>query len=247
MYLELLEHTLTRFAVRCHAFCLMWNHIHLLLTPTTFPLSRMMQQLNSRYCRWFNKRHRRVGHMLQGRYAGLLIDGPVYFLNAFRYLALNPVVAGKVTHPADWPWSSYRATMGLAPLPSFLDLRDVCAAMDATDLAEARDRLDMFVMSGDPVGEFWGRLYVGSEGLQRRVGSLLEPHRANPEFAYADRFATRPALATLLEDATPGPTRDRAVHEAFLQHAYTLNEIGKAVGKHPTTVWRWVQRAHARR
>ena len=133
MYLELLDYTLTRFAVRCHAFCLMWNRIHLLLTPTTFPLSRMMQQLNSRYCRWFNKRHRRVGHMLQGRYAGLLIDGPVYFLNALRYLALNPVVGGKVVHPADWPWSSYRATMGLVPLPSFLDLREVCAVVDATD------------------------------------------------------------------------------------------------------------------
>ena len=98
------------------AFCLLVNHLHLLVTPREQPLWRMMQQLNSTYCSWFNQRHERVGHVLQGRYKSKLIDDCAYFLNATRYLALNPVVAQQVEHPEDW-WSSYRAAIGLATTP----------------------------------------------------------------------------------------------------------------------------------
>jgi len=106
-FLELLEDALARFSVHCHVFCLLWNHYHLLVTPDEIPLWRMMQQLNSGYCQWFDRRHDRVGHVLQGRYKGPLVDNAGYFLNAARYIVLNPVEAKLVEHPIDWNWSSY--------------------------------------------------------------------------------------------------------------------------------------------
>ena len=119
-FLTRLTVTSARFGVRCRAYCLMVTHFHLLLEPNLFPLSRMMQQLNSSYSQSFNRRHERVGHVLQGRFKSPMIDGDDYVRRVLRYIALNPVRAGLVAHPAEWPWSSYRATAGLETRPSFL-------------------------------------------------------------------------------------------------------------------------------
>lgn len=242
-YLQLLAGTLDRFRVRCHAFCLLWNHAHLLLTPTDYPVSHMMQQLNSNYCQRFNGRHQRVGHVLQGRYKSVLVDGASYFLRALRYISLNPVVGRKVTHPGDWPWSSYRANAGLAPAPPWLYLPDVWNALDATCAAEAHERFAGFVSAGDGGEDLWGPLIMGSPAFARRIDPLLDPHRGNHELTYAERFATRPSLPALLVGRQCGPDLDNAVCDAFCRHAYTLRELGAALNVHPGTVWAWVRRA----
>src|SRR5262245_20368260 len=73
-FLTRLAATASRFDVGCHAYCLMPNHLHVLLKPAAVPLSRMMQQLNSAYSQAFNRRHERVGHVLQGRFKARLVD-----------------------------------------------------------------------------------------------------------------------------------------------------------------------------
>ena len=77
-FLELLARTLPRFDVRCVAYCLVWNHYHLLLVPNEHPISRLLQQLNSAYCQRFNRRHHRVGHVLQGRYGCRIVEDGAY-------------------------------------------------------------------------------------------------------------------------------------------------------------------------
>lgn len=72
-YLALLERSARRFSVHVDGYCLMWNHVHLLLRPTAYPLWRLMHQVNSAYCGWFNRRHGRVGHVLQGRYKAQIV------------------------------------------------------------------------------------------------------------------------------------------------------------------------------
>ena len=242
-FLELLAKALTRFSVRCHAFCLLWNHFHLLLRPGPIPLSRMMQQLNSDYCQWFNRQHQRVGHLLQGRYKGPLVDNAGYFLNAVRYIVLNPVEARQVQHPADWAWSSYRATAGLAPPPKFLDLDEVWKALDASAPDEGPARFETFCSAGIGSDDPWATLIRGSERLKRRVDPLLVDVREKVDFVYKERFATRPPLADILKTASNRDSRDLAVREAFCVHAYTLREIGEAVGSPVGTIWSWVQRA----
>ncbi len=245
-YEGVLSEGLNRFGVTCHSYCFLWNHLHLVLTPWEHPLSRLMQQVNSTYCEWFNKRHGRVGHVLQGRYRCRLIDDESYFLNAIRYVALNPVTANKVRRPEDWPWSSYRVMMGLAETPAFLDFTAIFRALDADTENEMRERLRVFVEAGD-VSDGWRSLIEGTTRFMRAMDPMLEPHRGNPEFTYGDRYATRPSLSELLHDRA-GLALDMAVAEAFLKHAYTLREIGEALGgRHASTIWRWIQRTlHAR-
>jgi putative transposase len=242
-YLELLSSSLARLGARCHAFCLMWNHVHLIVRPDTQPLWRLMQQVNSHYCEWFNHRHDRVGHVVQGRYKSRLVEDGSYLLNALRYLALNPVVARKVAHPADWPWSSYRAAAGLTPVPTFLDLDGSASAFDATSWREAQERYVTFVTAPDAMETIWGPLFAGSRAAGDRIDALLTPHRTNQEFVYAERFATRPSLASLLVGAAVGAELDAAVRRAFCRHAYTLRTIATALGVHPSTIWKWTKRA----
>ncbi len=76
----LMQEGIERFGHRVHAFCLMSNHIHLVIQVSDIPLSRIMQNLSFRYPRWVNSRHKRMGHLFQGRYKALLVDGDSYLL-----------------------------------------------------------------------------------------------------------------------------------------------------------------------
>jgi len=93
-----------------HAYVLMTNHVHLLVTPKhADSLPRMMQSLGRRYVRYVNFNYRRTGTLWEGRYRAAPIDGEAYFLACSRYIELNPVRAGMVRHPREYAWSSYRA------------------------------------------------------------------------------------------------------------------------------------------
>lgn len=108
----LLQEGACRFGYRVHAFCLMTNHIHLALQVGDIPLSRGMQNLSFRYTRWINWQKRRTGHLFQGRYKAVLIDGDDYLLELVRYIHLNPVRAGMVDDAEQYPWSGHRAYLG---------------------------------------------------------------------------------------------------------------------------------------
>lgn len=245
-FLESLQDTLARFCVSCIAYCLLWNHYHLLLAPREISISRMMQQLNSAYCQRFNRRHGRVGHVLQGRFAARLVEDGAYARSALRYIALNPVASGRTNDPSDWRWSSYRATAGLDDAPDFLQLGHVWAAFGTSDAAVGRARFLTFVRGG--LQEmFLHPLLHGSDALAQEVSPLLGPLQAVREFSYSERFATRPSIGVLLEGRHDRIDLEDAAYSAFCRHAYTLAEIGLAVRRSPSTIWRWVQRAGARR
>ncbi len=123
-FLELLPRLCDRFRITCLAYCLMWNHTHLLLRPLDKPISSLMQQLNSTYCQWFNRRHERVGHVLQGRFKGRLVEDDASLVRVLRYILRNPVAARYVDDPAAWRWSSYRAIAGLEAAPDWLQVEE---------------------------------------------------------------------------------------------------------------------------
>ena len=99
---------------RVLAFALMPNHVHLLLEASpTIALSEVMRELSLGYTRYFNKRHRRVGQLYQGRFYSNLVDRDAYLLEVTRYIHLNPVRAHLVQRPAQYPWSSFPFYAGL--------------------------------------------------------------------------------------------------------------------------------------
>lgn len=102
------------------AYCLMWNHYHLLLETPKPNLANGMQQLNGSYGKWFNFVHERVGHVLQGRYRSRLVVDEGHFVWLTGYIVLNPVRSGLVDSPEEWPWSSYAHTIGLDTEHPFL-------------------------------------------------------------------------------------------------------------------------------
>lgn len=112
--LELLEENARRFEVAVHAYVLMDNHFHLLLTPQTAEgLPAMMQAVGRRYVRYFNDTHGRTGTLWEGRYKSTLIETERYLLVCMAYIDLNPVRAGLVAQARDYPWSSHGHYAGL--------------------------------------------------------------------------------------------------------------------------------------
>ena len=99
-----------------HAYVLMTNHVHLLLTPeSVHGVSSMMQAIGRRYVRWVNERRHRTGTLWEGRFKSSVIDSDRYLMTCSRYIELNPVRAGMVSAPGQYQWSSYRHNAHGAP------------------------------------------------------------------------------------------------------------------------------------
>ena len=115
-FLKCLEGAARRYQVAIHAYVLMTNHVHLLMTPRTETgISRVMQLLGNRYVQYINKKYGKTGTLWEGRHKSSLVDAESYLLACYRYIELNPVRADMVTHPGDYPWSSYRHHASATP------------------------------------------------------------------------------------------------------------------------------------
>ena len=109
LYLELLNCASERHCCDVHAYVLMTNHVHILLTPhLPDGASLVFRDLGRDYVRQFNRKHGRTGTLWEGRFKSSLVDTDKYLLACYRYIELNPVRARMVDDPADYPWSSFR-------------------------------------------------------------------------------------------------------------------------------------------
>lgn len=107
-FLACLEEAAVRNGCAIHAYVLMTNHVHLLMTPEREDsIGKTLQSLGRRYVQYFNYTQKRTGTLWEGRYKATLIDSEAYLLTCYRYIELNPVRANRVKHPREYPWSSY--------------------------------------------------------------------------------------------------------------------------------------------
>lgn len=108
-YLSFLKDAASKYQVRVHAFVLMTNHVHVLVTPgLEQSVGRMMQAQGRKYVQYFNFTYGRTGTLWEGRYKSTLVDADNYLLTVYRYIELNPVRASMVAHASEYPWSSYQ-------------------------------------------------------------------------------------------------------------------------------------------
>jgi putative transposase len=228
--LEVVAQGVARFDAVVYAYCLMGNHYHFVLQTRQPNLSRLMRHINGVYTQAYNRRHRKVGHLFQGRFKAVVVDGDAYFLEVCRYVDLNPVRAGMARRPRDWSWSSYRAHTGEVELPVWLDSTTLHRQLaPRAPRREGPARYAQFVAQGRDV-KLWeealtGQIYLGGEDFVQRMQAYA---------AYADekeipQTQRRPAAQPLQRYFDQHP-RDVAITQAFLEGGYTQSAIAEVTG-----------------
>ncbi len=238
--LEVLAQTVERFNWVVHAYCLMGNHYHLLIETPDANLCLGMRQFNGVYTQRFNRRHRRVGHVFQGRYKAILVQKETHLLELARYVVLNPVRARVVRSVQDWAWSSYRATAGLAPGPEWLQSDWILSAFGSR-ASRSRVQYRTFVAQGknqpSPWAQLKNQIYLGDESFVAKTQRLLDPDKNLDEVPRAQRRPTPKPLDYYLRKCR---SRDEAIRLAYASGGYNLKGIGEHFGLHYSRVSRIV-------
>ena len=167
LFLEILDDTSQRYNFLIHAYCLMPNHFHMLIETPDANLCDAMKRLLGLYTVRFNRRHKRVGHLFQGRYKSLLVDKDNYFLQLSRYVHLNPVKAKLAKIPENYRWSSMRYYLK-DKAPDFLFRKMTLESFPSVKEYKA------FVLEGldkpmDPFKEAIGGIVVGAEDFLEKI------------------------------------------------------------------------------
>ena len=175
-----------KYGVECWNLCVIFNHFHAVLRPTLPNLPEAMRALNGSYGLWWNRRHGHVGHVYQGRYKDPIVDTDEYLLVLCRYIALNPVRAGLVESPEQWRWSSYAATIGRAPRPSFLTIDPILRQFGDGSATELRRRYAGYVEAEQDHQAAFDRIrsnarFLGSKEFQERVERGLATDGSHPQ------------------------------------------------------------------
>ena len=244
-FLSIYSEICTRLQWVTYAWCLMGNHFHLVVETPEPNLSEGMQVLNGTYTQYVNRVHSRTGHLFQGRFHSILVDRNTYLLEVIRYVLLNPVRAGLATSPQDWPWSSFRATVGLEDSPDWLGRAfalDAVAQCSGT-LEQKQAFFAAYVESGiqdsrSPMENLKQQIYLGDDLF---VTQAQEKILSDTSLSGIVREQKRPPLEFLEDFDRTYPDRKEAMARAYLSGQFSQPEISRFFGVHPSTVCKAVR------
>jgi len=235
-FLTILSDVCEQFHWICYAYCLMDNHYHLLVETPEANLSKGMRQLNGRYTQTFNRSHRRVGHVFQGRYKAILIDKESYLLELSRYIVLNPVRARMVHSAIEWVWSSYRETIGQQVKPDWLH-SDWLLAGFGRKKSKAIDAYKQFVSEGkgqpSPWEQLKNQIFLGDEQFVESMQRQIESDKELSEVPSSQRRAVPKELSYYEREYK---VRNEAIILAYASGGYSLKEVGDYFKLHYSTV-----------
>ena len=202
MYLAHLRQLSERYECALHAYCLMTNHVHLLITPLAAEAcTGLMRDLGQRYVQYFNRRYGRSGTLWEGRFRSCMAQSALYVLGCYRYIELNPVRASMVDHPSAYLWSSYAVNGGMrsdpliAPHPEYLALGNAAEVRHAAYRALIDQRLEPALQKAirDATN---GGYALASEAFKSAV---LEPAGWRTERGHPGRPAKSPEAVYFVE------------------------------------------------
>ena len=246
MFLNTIKNVRERYNLLCHAYCLMDNHYHLIIETPEGNLSRGMRQLNGVYTQMFNNKHKRVGHIFQGRYKAVLIQKESHLLEVCRYVVLNPVRAKKVQKPKEWKWSSYRGTAGLEK-PHICLITDWILGQFGKRKWQAQKKYREFVKAGIGGERIWkdlkGQSILGNEDFVESLIDYVKGYRDVKEIPKSQRYVSRPGLEVLLNSKTRADRKRRKVKvkEAVERYGYTQKEVADYIGIHYSVISKLVK------
>ena len=241
VWLEVFAQTCKRFNWICHAWCLMDNHYHIVVETIEGNLAQGMRHLNGVYTQTFNRTHKRVGHVFQGRYKAIIVEKEGYLLELARYVVLNPLRAGMVKDIADWHWSSYAAMLGIQAKPEWLQ-SDWILGQFSSQRRRAINLYIDFVRAGVGLPSVWeqlsGQVFLGSDRFLKRMQAMSDKV-AIGEIPRAQR---RPVAKPLDYYLTKHRDAKAAMIAAYATGDYTLQAIADHFGVHYATVSRAVKK-----
>ncbi|MCX5647448.1 MAG: transposase [Phycisphaerae bacterium] len=227
-FVRVLGESVESFEIRLYLFCLMTNHIHLVLETPRANLGRFMHRLQTAYTVYFNHRHERHGHLLQGRYGACLVERDAYLLRLSRYVHLNPVftkavrsrpLRERLTFLRQYRWSSYRSYIGKDRRLAWVDYAPILATVGSRAGGKAEtyrrfveagiDRIDAAFLEEAQAS----RLCLGSEGFRARIRALYEnllQKRPRTEDIAFRRTGTRLPIEQILQAVCQGLGIERA-------------------------------------
>ena len=226
------------FGVRTLAGCLMGNHFHDVLSTPHGNLSEFMQQVQGQFARWSNWRHGRVGHLFQGRFRDVLIEHDMHLLTALCYVFMNPVAASMCTDLDEYKWSTYAATVGRVPVPSYLTVDWLATLFPAPSLNESQQKLIRLLREPRKIAAYLQdtELNVNPEAVRQVLKSYTGQQIQYASLPRMYRTALRPTLAQVFT-ATAAPN-EQLIYDARVLYGYKNAEIADALGLHPSTISR---------
>ena len=232
-----------RFNWVCYSYCLMNNHYHLFIETPEGNLSQGMRQLNGVYTQRFNRFHNRVGHLYQGRYKAILVQKEAYLLELSRYIVLNPVRARMVNAPHEWPWSNYRATIGLASVEDWLNTAWVLAAFGAKRSQAIRQFID-FVSLGKGQPSIWNALnkqiYLGDDKFVEDMQCKISGETNLDEVPRPQKRQNPKPIETYKNMMD---CRNEAIIAAYRSGGYTMKKIAVYFDLHYSSVSKIIKMA----
>jgi REP element-mobilizing transposase RayT len=245
-FLEILGKVVYRFNWLCHAYCLMDNHYHLVIETPEANLSKGMRQLNGIYTQFYNRRHRTVGHVFQGRYKAILIQKESHLLEICRYVVLNPVRAKATARVEQWKWSSYGATAGLGKRPGWLTVNWVLSQFGKRKYTAAR-HYRRFVREGISKPSIWegvqAQVLLGDEEFVEKLKGYVKGYEEIAEIPRSQRYLGRPKLNALFEGGLTKSKRDARIVQAVNRYGYSQREVADFLDLHYATISRLANNA----
>jgi putative transposase len=245
---DILGQALERFSSRVLAYCWMTNHIHAIVQVADRPLGKLVQLLASRYARRYQRRVPTTGHLFERRYRARLITDTAYLLQAIRYIHLNPVEAGMVRDPVEYPWSSHRCYLG-APAPAWLSVDPALRRFGGSRReAVAAYLAYLGARAGEcPVGEWVDgarREVADDAAAPGSAGAHPAPRLEALLTEIAGRYDVSPAdIRSADRNRSLSAPRAALAQAALNSGAATLSEIAVFLGRAPSTV-SWLLQRH---
>lgn len=232
-YLEKLFFYCEQKEVELLCYCLLTNHVHLLLHTPQGKLSKMMQPFQTSYTVYFNRRHRHTGHVFEQRYKAFLVDRDNYLLQVSRYIHLNPVGAGMVERPQDYRWSSYSGYVKEGKIPGLNRqlILDQFEGKGRRGVSRYRD----FVEGGLKRGEEWSKLaifrqaFIGDEDFaERAVKKVKKASLIQGCYSLADIVLTLCKVVKVQRDEVGRASKEARVQRAREILMYVARRYSKA-------------------
>ena len=225
------------------AYCLMPNHYHLFIKTLDPNLSIGMRQLNGNYTQRSNIRHKRYGHLFQGRFKSILVEGDAYHAKLIQYITINPIKAKLVKTLNQWQWSSHKEIMGTKKLTGCVNIKVALSFFDSNKIVAKKEYInylkqktnDKAIYDNLRSGFILGSIEFAKEVVKKYINNK------SIENIKKERFIDRPKLDKIFKNIKSKKERNKAIFKSFKDYGYTQIVIGNYLNIHYASISRIIK------